>query len=138
MTPEQYQRSYLLPPGCKDLIDVLRLQELQKWGLIQPDITGHAAISGSESFSQVWKFKNNKSGGNSGVSKGSAKPGFFLEVALPATITVNYLASLLGRKPFEIIANMLEFGVFVTSQQEVDFELAAKVLRKYGLLARKV
>ena len=137
MNPEQYQRSYLLPPGCKDLIDVLRLEELQRTAPLPPENVGDSLISGAESFSQVWKLKDKKSPAKSVSAESFAQPGFFLEVQLPASITVNYLASLLGRKPFQIIAQLMEFGIFVTAQQEVAFEAAAKVLRKYGLLAKK-
>jgi|SRR5882672_3142157 len=135
MTPEQYQRSYLLPPGCKDLIDVLRLEELQKQALNLPEIAGQATISGSENFSKVWKLK--KKSAKIASAEAFAQPGFFLEVMLPEKVTVDYLASLLGRKPFQIIANLMELGLFVTAQQEVAFEMAAKVLRKYGLMAKK-
>jgi hypothetical protein len=137
MIPEQYQRGYLLPPGCKDLIDVLRLQELQKGAFYRPEAAGESAISGSESFSQVWKFKDQKSPAKPSSNEAFAQAGFFLEVLLPPIITVDYLASLLGRKPVQIIASLMEFGVFVTAQQKVGFEAAAKVLRQYGLLAKK-
>jgi hypothetical protein len=137
MTPEQFQRSYLLPPGCKDLIDVLRLEELQKHAFDQPEVVGQAAIHGAESFSQVWKLKEKKSPAGPIPADTPAQPGFFLEVHLPPAVSVNFLASLLGRKPFQIIANLMEFGIFLTANQKVDFEIAAKVLRKYGLLAKK-
>ena len=140
MTPEQYQRSYLLPPGCKDLIDVLRLEELHRPAAIEPDIImGQSAFQGAETFSQVWKLKPqppSTDAGGSGVSD-AVPAAFFLEVHLPESISINFLATLLGRKPFQVVANLMEFGVFATPTQKVDFETAAKLLRKYGLLARR-
>jgi|ERR1041385_5267828 hypothetical protein len=131
MTPEQYQRSYLLPPGCKDLIDVLRLQELQNQATTPPAISGQAAITGAESFSKVWKFNEKK------LKPAFAHPGFFLEVTLAAKVTVTYLASLLGRTPFQVAADLMELGVFATTHEQISFDDAARLLRKYGLSAKR-
>ena len=135
MTPEQYQRGYLLPPGCKDLIDVLRLQELHKQAFKLPLLMGQAPISGAEHFSQVWKIDEEKLKSTSSVP--GVEPGFFLEVSLGPNVTVDFLASLLGRKPFQIVADLMELGVFASPQETVNFDDAAKVLRKYGLSASK-
>jgi hypothetical protein len=133
MTPEQYHRGYLLPPGCKDLIDVLRLQELEKQAMLQPPLrSGLASITGSESFSHVWKINEAKL-----KPLPIADPGFFLEIQLGDTVRIQFLASVLGRKAAEILGDLMELGVFVTSEAEISFDEAAKLLRKYGLSARK-
>src|SRR2546423_15174316 len=110
MTPEQYQRSYLLPPGCKDLIDVLRLQELQKLAFQPPSVAGEVPFSGSDQFSQVWNLKPFKAKSPTP----QPEPVFFLEVKIEPTVTVSQLATLLGRKPFQVQADLMELGVFAS------------------------
>jgi hypothetical protein len=134
MTPEQYQRSYLLPPGCKDLIDVLRLQEMAEQPL-PPLLSGQAPISGSEAFSQVWNLNQKKL--KPTPPSPFPDPGFFLEVQLGQTVSVQFLASVLGRQPVQILSDLMEFGVIVSGDGQIGFEEAAKVLRKYGLNARE-
>jgi hypothetical protein len=135
MTPEQYQRSYLLPPGCKDLIDVLRLQELVQDAGLPPLHSGQAAITGAETFSKVWKLDKTKLKAKPAVSL--PDPGFFLEVQLGERVTVQFLVSVLGRKPVQILSDLMDLGVFVSEDATINFEDAAKVLRKYGLKARQ-
>src|SRR4051812_24193555 len=129
MTPEQYQRGYLLPPGCKDLIDALRLQELERMMFQPPPITGEVPVIGAEQFSQVWKLKPAKLKPVGSVTSSA----FLLEVKLGLTIPIERLASLLGHKPFQIVADLMELGIFLSTTDSLDFETAAKVLRKYGL-----
>ena|ERR1044071_1566506 len=135
MTPEQYQRSYLLPPGCKDLIDVLRLQELAQQAALPPLLSGQTQINGAEMFSQVWKLSQAKV--DPGPALSFPDPGFFLEVVLGETVNIQYLASVLGRQPGQIVGDLMDLGVFVTANAQVNFDEAAKVLQKYGLSARK-
>lgn len=133
MTPEQYQRSYLLPPGCKDLIDVLRLQELAQQTELPPLLSGQAPITGAETFSQVWNLDQKKLK----PSFPFPDPGFFLEIQLGETVSVQFLASVLGRPPVQIVSDLMELGVAVNSDGQVSFDEAANVLHKYGLRARK-
>lgn len=133
MTPEQYQRSYLLPPGCKDLIDVLRLQELAQQAEIAPLLSEQAPISGSEAFSQVWNLDQKKLK----LPFPFPDQGFFLEVQLGEAVNVQFLASVLGRPPAQILSDLTELGVIVSGDGQVSFDDAAKVLHKYGLRARK-
>jgi|SRR4051812_23847057 len=135
MTPEQYHRSYLLPPGCKDLIDVLRLQELAEQAGLPPLLSGQAPIIGSETFSHVWKLDKAKLKPAAGVAL--PDPGFFLEVQLGATVSVQFLASVVGRQPVQVISDLMDLGVFVGADAQISFDEAAKVLRKYGLTARQ-
>src|SRR5207237_5945395 len=50
VTPNLKRRSYLLPPGCKDLIDVLRLKRKTKLApkalAIHPISTEHVFVNG--------------------------------------------------------------------------------------------
>jgi translation initiation factor IF-2 len=51
--------------------------------------------------------------------------------------TVSQLAALLGKKPFQIIADLMEIGVFASANQSLDFEAISKVARQYGFIAKK-
>jgi hypothetical protein len=90
--PDYSKRDCSLPPGCKDLIDVLRLTK----------------------------------------SPVVMKP---LELGKP--VSVRALAALLGCKPLQIIADLLELKILATVDQAVSFEVAAKIAVKYGLLAKR-
>ena len=54
-------------------------------------------------------------------------------VALPPTILVEDLAQLLQMKPFMIIANLMEYGVFANLGQSLDFNTAARLLADHGV-----
>jgi len=102
MENEYMRRGYLLPKGCKDLIDVLYLK-----GQARP------------------------------VMKPTPLPTKPLPpvngvVVLPGHTTVLELAAKLEQKPFRIVADLMEFGVFATVKQALDFNTLSKVTRKYG------
>lgn len=108
-SPDYGKRDYLLPPGCKDLIDVIKLeaaresktsQRLGELPGVPPPVTGEILVAGST--------------------------------------TPKQLAELLGQKPFKIIADLMELGVFATVNQVVGFEAISKVARRYGYLAKKL
>ena len=91
--PDYSKRDCSLPPGCKDLIDVLRLE------------------SGEHAEANVIEFRS--------------------------LITVKHLAALLGRKPMQIIADLLGMKVLANVNQLVTFEVAARVAGKYGFIAKR-
>ena len=108
LSPDYSKRDYLLPPGCKDLIDVINLesakrteahQHLGELRGVPPPITGDILVAGST--------------------------------------TVQQLAELLRQKPFKIIADLMELGVFAAVNQVVGFEAISKVARRYGYVAKK-
>lgn len=47
------------------------------------------------------------------------------------------LALLLGQKPFQIMADLMQMGVFATINQVLDFETIVRVARMHGFTARK-
>ncbi len=47
-------------------------------------------------------------------------------------IVVRELADKMGRKPFQVIADLMQMGVFATVTQTIDTEVAAKVSAKNG------
>ena len=52
-------------------------------------------------------------------------------------ITVKELAALLGQKPFKIIADAMELGVFPNVNQSLDFQTISCIASKYGYTAKK-
>ncbi len=42
-----------------------------------------------------------------------------------------------GQKPFRLIADLMEQNCFTNVKDSIDFATAAKVLRKYGIIAKK-
>ena len=58
------------------------------------------------------------------------------ELVIPAHTTVLQLASILSQKPFRIIADLMEVGVFANVNQELDFDTIAKVTRRHGYTAK--
>jgi hypothetical protein len=104
-SPDYSKRGYLLPDGCKDLIDVLRLNESQvAWRVGQP------------------------------LSPTPPPKG---DILLSQKATVREFAAILGQKPFKVIADAMELGVFANANMYLDFETMSKIARKYGYTARK-
>jgi hypothetical protein len=108
LTPDYSKRDCLLPPGCKDLIDVLNLEA--------------AGTAGSATF-------------QSGLPAVSPLEGTTVE--LGPTIMVKELAKLLGGNAYIVVADLVETGVCASFHDQISFETAAKVLAKYGVIARR-
>jgi len=54
------------------------------------------------------------------------------EITLKPPIIVRDLAGLLGKKPFQLIADLMELGVFATVNQAIEPEFASRVCAKYN------
>jgi hypothetical protein len=67
----------------------------------------------------------------------AALPPITGELVIPAQTSVLDLARLLGQKPFRIVADLMQFGVFATVKQTLDFEVISSVARKYGFIAKR-
>jgi len=104
---EYMKRGYLLPDGCKDLIDVLKLR-VQR----EPKLSRRMNTS-------------------------RPLPPIIGELSVPEQMTVRELAELLMLKPYLVVADLITFGVFTTVNQIIGFEAIARVVRKYGYTARK-
>jgi len=122
------KRDYLLPNGCKDLIDVIHLERQQKMLLLS------------------WKLPPILFSKDTSSLTSTAKPSTFQEPVLPPPTgdilvsektSVRELAALVNQKPFKVIADLMELGVFAPVNQELDFATVSKVLRKYGYSARR-
>ena len=117
-------RGYLLPPGCKDLIDVLNLKQEASRGFV--DIS---TLKFSNLKPPVWKLK---------PIEASKPPSPIVgEIVIPEKTSVGQLAELLGQPPFQIMADLMEIGVFAGVHQVLGFGTIARIARKYGFTARK-
>ena len=59
-------------------------------------------------------------------------------IDIPDPVVVRDLASALRKKPFKIIADLMEIGQFANVTATVGFQTASKVAWKYGFYARRV
>jgi hypothetical protein len=118
-------RGYLLPKGCKDLIDAMRLKSTFLPQGLEPSFD----ISKLEPQFFIFDPKHQ--------SKTPVLPPIVGELVVPNPTTVSQLASLLGQKPFQIIGDVMELGVFASINQALDFKTISSVARKYGYLAIK-
>jgi hypothetical protein len=44
---------------------------------------------------------------------------------------------LLCQKPFKIIADLMQFGIYAQGKDQLDFETVSKVAWNYGLIAKR-
>jgi len=100
------KRGYLLPEGCKDLIDVLKLKPRPEPERRSPQLP-------------------------------VSPPPIVGEVVIPEQASASELAALVGQKPFQIIADLIELGVLATGKQPLGFAMALRVARKYGYIATR-
>ncbi len=106
---ENFERGYLLPKGCKDLIDVINLQAKP-----QAKIFLKPASAPPEQ-----------------------PPAIKGDLLVSEHATIRELAALLGQKPFEIIADAMQLGVFANANQSLGFEVISQIARKYGYTAKR-
>src|SRR5216684_4168323 len=125
MEHDYMQRGYLLPEGCKDLNDVLKRRQKRAHYLL-PKLPNQ--------FAQLPKgygtmIKPRK--------KPAPLPSVKGEIIIPAQTTVSHLAALISQKPFMIVADLMQMGVFASAWQLLGFETISRVARKYGFIAKK-
>jgi hypothetical protein len=102
------KRGYLLPEGCKDLIDTLKLKLHHEPKHPSPQHSAPLSL-----------------------------PPIIGEIVIPEQTSVLDLAKLLTQKPFQIVADVMQLGVFATVKQTLDFEIISSVARKYGFIAKR-
>ena len=107
---EHFERGYLLPKGCKDLIDVIDFRAKRKPTICLKPI----------SIAATHTLLSNEN----------------LLLSLP--VTVGDLASALKQKPFKIIADLMELGVFAAVNQCLGFDAVFQIARRYGYVAEKL
>jgi len=112
-TPPEEKPRFLLPDGCKDLIDALRLQEPQS----EPEaIADFMPTTPSPS-----------SGGPLPES-----------VSIPDPVLVRDLATALHMKGYEVIRALMDQNVFASPQTMLDFQRASALCSHFGVVAHKV
>ena len=83
-------------------------------------------------------------GGRPGVAAGpgprpapaAARPQFAADaptIIMRSPIVVRELAEQMGKKPFQIIGDLMQMGVFATVTQTIDAEAAVKICAKHGI-----
>lgn len=107
---ENEKPRYLLPEGCQDLNDVIRLQE----------------VSGDRGA----ELKKN-------ASVSAAGPSLPVCVTISGLVTVGALAYLLHVKPYRLIGTLIKFKTFVCATSVISFDTAAKVCAYYGVAVHK-
>jgi hypothetical protein len=93
------KRHYLLPGGCKDLADAIKLEQASLPAAPEPPITRR--------------------------------------VSLPEKVSVRFLAETCGQSLYTIATVMWQLGIYVSVDRSVDFEDAARILRRYGIAAER-
>jgi hypothetical protein len=109
MENEFMKRGYLLPEGCKDLIDILKPKPSQA-----PERPSPQGPAGSAPL-----------------------PTIIGEIHVPEGTTVTQLAALQKTKPYRIVADLMELGVFASVKDCPSLEIMSRVTRKYGFVAKR-
>ena len=60
------------------------------------------------------------------------------KIFVPDYIEVRELAGLLGLKPFQVVAELLELRIFKFANELLDFSTAATIARQHGFAAEKL
>jgi hypothetical protein len=137
MENEYMKRGYLLPPGCKDLNDVIKLKEQQAQSLFyhlpQLPKVYDTALKPS-SLAQMFKAQDTTPTPGKTLEP---LPPVIGELVIPPHTTVKKLAALLGQKPFVIVGDLMKLGMFATVDFLLDFKTISKVARMHGFTAIK-
>jgi hypothetical protein len=115
MENEYMKRGYLLPDGCKDLIDSEKYKAKPGSTFLRLPILKPKPTPTAPAF----------------------LPPVIGEITFADKMTVDQLATALKQKPFQIIADLLEIGTFAALHHQVPFDAIAKIARKYGYVAKK-
>ena len=67
----------------------------------------------------------------------SPLPPISRQVFIPPQTTVRQLAALLGQKPFQIIGDLMQLGIFAKANSLLDFKAISEVARMHGFAAIK-
>jgi hypothetical protein len=121
-------RGYLLPPGCKDLIDVLNLKAKLSLSPAKLDyFLGFLKKHKPKVLMFEWKQPFPK--------HPAPLPPIVGQVVVPAETTAAQLAAILRQKPIQIVADVMDLGFFVGAQDPLSFEIISSVARKHGFFA---
>jgi hypothetical protein len=113
MENEFMKRGYLLPEGCKDLMDVLKLK--QPWPM--SDNPQAARLR------KAWEIAT------------SPQPPIKGEIQIPRNTTVLDLAKLLGQDPSLFVLCLFMAGKPAKTKEALSFSIISEIARKYGYMA---
>jgi len=138
MNFEHFERGYLLPKGCKDLIDVIMLHPnpqaqpeteiFLKFPFIKPKTNPKPKTQ-----TQADILLNKPAS----AALPNQPPALKGDLFVPDHTTIKDLGTLLGQKPFKIIADAMELGVFANVNQPLNFQTISQIAAKYGYTAKK-
>jgi hypothetical protein len=111
-TPPEEKPRYLLPNGCKDLVDALRLERKSEL----PAPTHDAPEPSSSSTTQPLPAS----------------------ITIPDPVIVRDLAAALHMKPHEIIRELMHYNIFATQHAEIEFAKAFSICSDLGVVAHPV
>jgi len=97
---------------------------------------GYLLPKGCKNLSDAWK-KSFPSAMSPQVHVSRPLPLIIGEKSVPSQMSVAELAEKVRQKPYRIVADLMEMGVFAMVSQKVGFEVISAVLRKYGYMAKK-
>lgn len=117
LSPDYSKRDYLLPPGCKDLIDVINLMAARK---------SVPTVFLPRKHHQMLL----------GEFPGIPAP-LTGEIKIAGATTVGQLAAVIGQPTAAIMADLMVLGIFATVNQVIGFEAIRRVARKYGYEAKR-
>lgn len=110
--PKPERPRFLLPDGCKDLVDALRLQQQRAEAEGSPDPCVSASTHDTPQTLPA-------------------------SVTLHEPVNVRDLASALHLTPFQVVGALMQFNVFATLDTALDFETAAALCSHYGVAPTK-
>lgn len=115
---------FLLPEGCKDLNDAIRLQEEAAKAKRQPDQRPTKLHSASEEVTGDLMAKAPMGGPSQELPH---------SIALSDTVRVKDLAEKLCLKPYKIISALLKWKVFASADTDLGFDIASVVCAGFGV-----
>ncbi len=134
---ENERPRYLLPEGCKDLYDVIRMQERD--AAIEKE---RAAIRSSALEKYASKEMEDPMSTLAQLAEAFEKhlgaPAKELPqcIAIPIPVTVGELAGLLFMQPFKIISLLIKLKIFASKDSEISYETASKICAFFGVAVK--
>ena len=118
------KRDYLLPDGCKDLLDVLKLKQLEAGGDTAPSFEDFLSLCQLK----PWVKHSAVTLPNQSIPE---------EIVVDEPITVRELAELLNQKPSQLVADLMSLNILTTLNHALDFETVSKIAAKYGCKVKR-
>src|SRR5579872_2132356 len=127
MEHEYMKRGYLLPPGCKDLLDAIKHKQtpVPEMSLDTLPLISKKHWVVYNPVSKTWKQL-------------LPTPPVKGQIVISSKTTVKKLAALLDLKPFEIIGDLMKLGMFATADFLLDFKTISAIAKLHGFTAIRV